>query len=142
MEKKQIRKAYFIQAPVEKVWKALTTPEIIRQYYFGTHAVSDWKKGSIIDYTGEWQGKPYHDKGIIREIVPGKMMTISHWSDRSGKPDIPENYSDHSYYLEPANHGTQLTISQDDQFKTEESRNQAWKHWDMVMEGLRKVVVR
>lgn len=136
----QIQKSYNIKAPVEKVWKALTTPEMIQKYFFGTRAVSDWKKGSTIDYSGEWEGKPYHDKGIIREMIPGKILTISHWSDRLGKPDQPENYSDHSYLLQAEGNQTRITMSQDDTFKSEESRKNAWKHWDVVMDGLKKLL--
>jgi len=140
MTKNQIQKTYYINAPADKVWHALITPELIQKYFFGTKAVSDWKKGSTIDYSGVWEGKPYHDKGIIREMIPGKKMTISHWSDRSGKPDLPENYSDHSYQLESEGNQTRLTMSQDDTFQSEESRNNAWKHWDVVMDGLKKLL--
>jgi uncharacterized protein YndB with AHSA1/START domain len=48
-----------INATAEKVWEALTTPQIIKQYFFGTEAVSDWKAGSPIYFQGEWEGKGY-----------------------------------------------------------------------------------
>ncbi len=38
--------AITISVPASKIWKALTTPSIIKQYFFGTDAVSDWKVGS------------------------------------------------------------------------------------------------
>src|SRR5258706_3209022 len=41
------------------------SPEILKQYYFGADIISDWKMGSSIIYKGEWQGKPYEDKGTI-----------------------------------------------------------------------------
>ena len=52
-----------VNVPVEKVWNALTTPEVIQQYMFGTKVVSGWKEGSPIVWKGEWQGKKYEDKG-------------------------------------------------------------------------------
>ncbi len=46
-----------INASIAKVWDALTNPEVIKQYMFGTEIISDWKEGSPIIWKGEWQGK-------------------------------------------------------------------------------------
>ena len=35
-----------IEAPVENVWEALTTPALIKKYLMGTKVTSDWKEGS------------------------------------------------------------------------------------------------
>jgi uncharacterized protein YndB with AHSA1/START domain len=49
MERKLIAGAKIkIDAPLAKVWNALVNPEIIREYMFGTHVISDWKVGSQI----------------------------------------------------------------------------------------------
>jgi uncharacterized protein YndB with AHSA1/START domain len=42
-----------IDAPSEKVWDALITPETIKQYMFGADVVSDWREGSPIVWKGE-----------------------------------------------------------------------------------------
>jgi uncharacterized protein YndB with AHSA1/START domain len=60
-------------APAE-VWKVLTTPRLIRKYLMGTDVTSDWKEGSAIDYTGVYEGKAYHDRGIIKEMEPEKLF--------------------------------------------------------------------
>ena len=66
MERCLIAKASItVDAPLAKVWDAFVNPNIIRQYMFGTNAVSDWKEGSPIVWKGEWQGKRSEDKGII-----------------------------------------------------------------------------
>ena len=52
-----------VHAPPSRVWEALTRPELIKQYLFGTDVVSDWMPGSPILYRGEWQGKPFEDTG-------------------------------------------------------------------------------
>ncbi len=36
----------YIRATPEKLWRALTTPEIIAHYRFGMNVASDWKVGS------------------------------------------------------------------------------------------------
>lgn len=33
-----------IRANINAVWRGLTDPALIKQYFFGTNAVSDWKK--------------------------------------------------------------------------------------------------
>ncbi len=42
------RASITINAPIDKVWDALINPSKIKQYMFGTNAVSDWKEGSSI----------------------------------------------------------------------------------------------
>ena len=55
---------------------------------------TDWKQGSPIVHRGEWQGKPYVDKGEIVRIEPPHLLVHTHWSDLSGKPDSPEHYQE------------------------------------------------
>ena len=62
-----------IDAPASDVWDALVNPEKIKQYMFGTNVVSDFKEGSPITWKGEWKGKPYEDKGVIKRATPGQL---------------------------------------------------------------------
>jgi uncharacterized protein YndB with AHSA1/START domain len=64
-----------IKAPVERVWEALTNAEIVKQYFFGSNQQTDWKVGSPIKWTGEYEGKPYEDKGVVREFIPNKRLS-------------------------------------------------------------------
>ncbi len=76
MEKGSIaRKSITIHAPPSRVWEALTNPELIKQYLFGTQAISNWKVGSQIRYKGVWEGKAYEDKGTVLEVVPGEWYS-------------------------------------------------------------------
>ena len=43
-----------INAPGSKVWEALTNPDLIKQYLFGTKVITDWQVGSPIIYEGQW----------------------------------------------------------------------------------------
>ncbi|MEO7984697.1 MAG: SRPBCC family protein [Bacteroidota bacterium] len=117
-----------MNAPVAKVWEALTTPSIIEQYFFGTHAVSDWKQGSPLIFKGEWEGKAYVDKGTILEIIPQKLFRYDYWSSMSGVPDKPENYVIISYELTEKENGTYLLIRQENipDKKTKEHSEQNW----------------
>lgn len=125
---------------MSRVWDALTNPDQIRKYFFGTEASSDWREGSTISYRGIWEGKRYEDKGIIEEMIPERRLRINHWSSRSGKPDKRENYSPHSYSLTPSGDTTKVTITQEDSYTSDETRAKAWQHWDIVMDGLKKLL--
>ena len=81
-----------IEVPIEKVWEALTTAELRKQWFFGVDTETDWKAGSPIVHRGEYQGKTYEDRGIILEIEPPRLLVHSHWSPVSGPPDTLENH--------------------------------------------------
>ncbi len=88
-----------INTPVSKVWDALTNPDKIKKYFFGTNAISDWKVGDPLEFKGEWEGKEYHDKGIILKSEKNKLFQYTYLSSMSGKEDIPENYATVTYEL-------------------------------------------
>src|SRR5262245_48168567 len=140
MDNNQLAKASTkINASTQKVWKALVDPKAIKQYMFGTNVVSDWKEGSSITWKGEWQGKPYEDKGKILQLTPGRMLRYSHFSPLSGVPDNPENY--HTVAIELSGNGnqTQVTLVQDKN-ATEEERAESEKNWGMMLSELKKFV--
>jgi uncharacterized protein YndB with AHSA1/START domain len=126
-----------IQSPASKVWNALVDPEAIRQYMFGTHAVSDWREGSPIVWKGEWQGKPYEDKGVILQLKPGSRLQYSHFSPLSGLPETAENY--HTVTIELADEGdrTQLSLAQDNNATGEEAEHSS-QNWMMMLTSLKK----
>ena len=43
-----VSKSVITNANQDKVWNALTNPEIIKEYLFGTETITDWKVGSEI----------------------------------------------------------------------------------------------
>ena len=76
-----------IDAPIEEVWRALTTPDLIKQWFFGVDTETDWKVGSPLVHRGQYRGEPHEDKGEIVRFDPPKRLVHTHWSDLSGKPD-------------------------------------------------------
>ncbi|KAF0138127.1 MAG: activator of Hsp90 ATPase 1 family protein [Stygiobacter sp.] len=128
-----------INAESAAVWDALTNPELIKQYLFGTETISDWKVGSRITYRGVWEGKTYEDGGVILKFEPEKILSATYWSSMSGTEDIPENYCTITYSLEKESGGTLLTIQQD-KCKTEEARDHSEKNWGMVLQSLKSIL--
>jgi uncharacterized protein YndB with AHSA1/START domain len=130
----------------DRVWKALTSPAEIKRYFFGTNAVSNWKPGSPIVWNGEWEGKPYEDKGTVLEANPGRLLRYTHYSPLSGEPDVEESYhtvtialSDAAEPLAPPNSAstsTRLVLTQDNN-RTDEAREHSEKNWATVLTGLK-----
>ena len=128
-----------IHAPAAKVWEALTKPELIKQYLFGTEAISDWKVGSSIAYKGVWEGKSYEDKGRILQLVPERLLQSTYWSSMGGLEDKPENYATVTYELEAKDNNAHLTVSVDN-IATEKERDHTEKNWGMVLETMKKLL--
>jgi uncharacterized protein YndB with AHSA1/START domain len=140
MNKKLTAKASIaIEAGKDEVWDALTNPEKIKQYFFGTHAISDWKKGSSLKFTGEWEGKTYEDKGTILNTEPSKLFRYTYWSSMGKLEDKPENYATVTYELVAAGNKTTLNITQDN-VASEESLEHSEKNWQYILGEIKKFV--
>src|SRR3990172_4071973 len=119
-------------APADAVWDALTNPEKIKLYLFGTKTVTDWKEGSPIVFTGTWEGTQYTDKGTILKFKKNKILQYSYWSSFSSLPDLPENYSVLTFSLSSNGKTTVLSLEQKG-FIDENSLNHSKENWESVM---------
>jgi uncharacterized protein YndB with AHSA1/START domain len=128
-----------INAPAPAVWKAITTPALIKKYLMGTDVTTDWKEGSPISYKGEFNGKKYHDKGVIKKIEPEKIFQSTYWSSVGGKEDKPENYNLVTYSLSEHEGKTVVTLTQDNVL-SEKEKEHATENWKGVMKKLKEVV--
>ncbi len=130
-----------IKASQAAVWEALTNPELVKQWFFGTELSTTWEKGSPIVFRGEWQGESYEDKGEVVAIIPGEMFEYTHFSSRTGLADVPENYEHVGFYLSAAPQGTLVTVRERD-LKSIENRDNSLKIWQMVLGNLKQVAER
>jgi uncharacterized protein YndB with AHSA1/START domain len=133
------RASITIDVPPSRVWQALTSPEMIKEYLFGTAVSSDWQVGSPITYRGEWEGQDYEDRGKILEVEPEKLFVSTFWSSLSGQEDSPENYQTVRYELAPAGAGTRLTITQDNN-ESREDAHRSEENWKTVLEGMKRLL--
>jgi uncharacterized protein YndB with AHSA1/START domain len=128
-----------IRAPRSKVWRALTDPDEIEKYMFGSRVETDWKPGSRITWKGEYEGKKYEDKGEILEVDRERRLKLTHFSPTSGEEDVPENYHTLVYELEESDGKTHVSLSQDNN-KSEEAAEHSRANWDKMLSGLKEVV--
>ena len=136
----QVSKSIIINTGPSIVWNALTNPEIIKKYLFGTSTITDWKIGSEIFFQGEYNGIKYRDHGVIFQNILNRNLSYSYWSGFSGLEDKPENYSTVTYNLsEKADNITELTWTQNG-FSSEENRNHSESGMDAFLGQIKEIV--
>jgi uncharacterized protein YndB with AHSA1/START domain len=98
----------YIRTTPEKLWSALTDPEFMKQYWFGTHCESGWTPGS------SW--KMVHpdgtitDAGEIVEAEPPRRLVIR-WQNQF-KPELKaEGESLCTMEIEPSGTAVKLSIT-------------------------------
>jgi hypothetical protein len=102
-----------INAPKERVWKALWDDKTYRQwtaaFMEGSYAESDWKEGSKI-----WFLSPNGNGmfGIIEKKIPNEQMTFKHLGEVKNGIEEPKDWdgATESYYLKERNGVTELNV--------------------------------
>ena len=128
-----------IRAPLASVWDAITKPEIVKQYFFGTNLVTDWKVGSPLFFRGEWEGKSYEDLGTVLSFEPMNSLSYNYWSSFSGLEDKPGMRQIIRYELEPVRDGVRLTIQQSN-VDTQTRADHSATNWRSVLEALKHLL--
>ena len=128
-----------VRATREEVWDALTKPEIIKQYFFGTNTQTDWKPGHAIRFTGEWQGKTYEDKGTVLDIEKYNLIKYSYWSSMSGIEDQPENYAILTYEITGEDDNITVSVLQEN-IPDEKMKAHSEENWNKVLQGLKNLL--
>jgi len=128
-----------VHATPEQVWAALVDPGMIAKYMFGTRVETDWRPGSPITWSGEYQGRQYRDHGQVLEVEPNRLLRVTHFSPLTGQPDTPENYHQVTYRLTGDGDHTHVTLSQDNNSSPDEAEHSR-ANWDMMLQGLKQTV--
>jgi uncharacterized protein YndB with AHSA1/START domain len=137
-----------IDAPAAKVWDALVNPAKTKQYMFGCETVSDWKKGSTLEWRGNFDGIDLVAvTGTIVDIQPGKYLAYTAIDPNNPAiRDTLERCITVTYSLEENKGQTTFTVTQGDYAKVEDGERrykEAYNDgigWDPILVEIKKLV--
>ena len=132
-------KTITIHAPIAAVWKGLTDAAEVKKYFFGTELHTTWQPGTPVRFTGEWDGKPYEDKGTVLKFETEKMLRYDYLSSWSNKADMPENYQTITYKVKAKANSTTVTITQSN-IDTLENKLHSAQNWGMLLKSLKALL--
>jgi len=131
-ELKHVYEVYIAATP-EKVWAAITQPELTRQYYYGTDVESDWAPGSSLVYRN-----PDGSEAINCEVVeadPPKRLVQTFSFPETGDPPSRVTWT-----IEPRGAASLLVLTHDE-FATETSTYKSVEHgWVPILSGLKTLL--
>lgn len=103
-----------IEARPATVWAVITEAAYVKQWQYGSVLRTDWKVGSLIHFTSEWEGRIFEQWGTVLRFNPPLELRYSLFAPRPDVEDRPENYFTMIYTLEAVGGETLLTITQED----------------------------
>lgn len=103
-----------LDASVQSVWDALTKPELVKLWQYGSELITSWEVGSSIRFSVAWDGKLFEQWGKVLEIQQNELIKYSLFAPRPGLEDKPENYFIMNYILTRENGKVKLEILQED----------------------------
>jgi uncharacterized protein YndB with AHSA1/START domain len=123
----------YIRTTPERLWEAITDPEIRSKYNFGAGVTSDWKVGSRLDM-GVAKSDMELGEGEILEIDPPRRLVhtmTALWSDEVKS----EGASRVSWDIEQVGDSCHLTVTHDQ--LREGANDQIYGGWPMILSGLK-----
>jgi uncharacterized protein YndB with AHSA1/START domain len=103
-----------LHAPAKKVWSALTSPGLVKQWQYGSDLLTTWEVGTSIIFRNEWNGQVFEQKGTVLEFSPESRLRYSLFFPHPGLQDIPEHYFFMTYELTESGGTTSLLVRQED----------------------------
>jgi uncharacterized protein YndB with AHSA1/START domain len=93
MSEQRITQAVYIKASLERVWDALSNPDVTEKYWGKTRIESDWQAGSKVFYVRDGQVMDEHT--IVEIERPLKLVHTFHPLFGEFKDEPPSKVSIH-----------------------------------------------
>lgn len=104
-----VRQVYevYIRTTPEKLWQALTDPEMTTQYFYGTAVETSWKPGTAFNRVRN--GSPILEGKLIEADPPSKLVhTFISGQDNPADQDPPSRVT---WDIEPLGEECKLTVT-------------------------------
>lgn len=135
-DKKQVYVTY-IKTTKEKLWEALTTGEITKQYFYNTELTGEIKAGGKIEYVSldDEGNKKSPVVGTVLEVIPYKKF-----EHRFSFPGYDESPSRVTYEIEEADGVVKLTLTHDQFDENAKSFEETQGGWPFILSGLKTLL--
>jgi uncharacterized protein YndB with AHSA1/START domain len=128
----------YIRSTPDKVFEAITKPEIARRYW-GHENVSDWKPGSAWQHVRANDQRTVNVVGKVVEAVPPSRLVIT-WASPS-RADDPEGTSRVRFDVEPFDGGmVRLTVTHDELEAGSGMAKGIQQGWPIVLSSLKSLL--
>ncbi|MDQ6878519.1 MAG: metalloregulator ArsR/SmtB family transcription factor [Candidatus Dormibacteraeota bacterium] len=127
----------YIKTTPERLWEAITDPEMRRKYSFGVQIRSDWKPGSRYETSHPAGGGVLVSEGENLEVDPPRRLVQSFhalWSDDVSK----EGTSRVTWEIAPVGDSCLLTVTHDN--LREGANSELYGGWMMILSGLKTLL--
>jgi len=126
--------ATYILSTAEKVFEAITRPDIARRYW-GHENVSDWKPGSSWQHVRANDERSVELVGNVIESSPPSRLVIT-WANASQATD-PDSYSRVTFEIVEYDNMVRLTVTHDELEAGSGMANGISKGWPAVLSSLK-----
>ncbi|HEX4218812.1 MAG TPA: metalloregulator ArsR/SmtB family transcription factor [Acidimicrobiales bacterium] len=123
----------YIRTTPERLWEAITNPEIRSKYNFGAEVTSDWAVGSRLEM-GSTGADGLLGDGEVLEVDPPRRLVhtmVALWSDEVKS----EGASRVTWEIEPIADSCRLTVTHDE--LRADANDQIYGGWPMILSGLK-----
>jgi uncharacterized protein YndB with AHSA1/START domain len=126
----------YIKATPERLWQAITDPEMRRKYQFGVAVTSDWAPGSpYLGSTGSSSEMIFEGENL--EVDPPRRLVQSFralWGDNAKA----EGTSRVTWEIEPIGDSCRLTVTHDQ--LREDASDEIYGGWPQILSGLKTLL--
>jgi len=129
-----------IIAPMRKVWLALTVPDLVKQWQYGSDLLTTWEVGTPIIFRNEWDGRVFEQKGNVLEFSPESRLKYSLFFPGPDLQDSPANCFFMTYELTESEGVTSLLIRQEDPRPSPPDESTGGDEGPNVLSGLKELV--
>ena len=127
----------YIRSTPEKVFEAITRPEIARRYW-GHENVSDWQPGSDWQHIRADEQRTLQLVGKVVEVVPPTRLVIT-WANAS-QADDPDAHSRVSFDIAPYDDMVRLTVTHDELEAGSGMAKGIQQGWPIVLSSLKSLL--
>jgi len=122
----------YIRTTPERLWEAITDPEIRGKFQFGNRITSDWTPGSRVEMTHPSAG--LLGEGENLEVDPPRRL-VGTMRALWGEDVKSEGTSRVTWEIEPVGDSCRLTVTHDQ--LREGANSQLYGGWPMILSGLK-----